>query len=293
MSDKGRVLEGTVAVVTGASRGLGRAIAHELGIAGATVYVTGRTRSGQVAKDGTPGTLDGTAQLVTEAGGHGLPVTVDHTDDDQVQALADRIAEEQGHLDLLVNNVWGGYEGYEPAEWEQPFWEEPVAWWDRMLDPGVRGHYTAARALAPLLIASPAERPLIVATTAGDEGKYLGDVVYDVAKHAQQRLAFALAQALGPHGVTSLAVVSGFARTERVLEAFDLPDDGAAWRQVDELAESHTPRFVGRAVVALATDPRVHELTGQALKVGQLGLDHGFTDVDGRQPAPWSLPDEP
>ncbi len=284
-------LEGRVAVVTGASRGLGKGIAHELGVAGATVYLTGRTRRGETGADGTRGTIDATADLVTEAGGRGIPVEVDHTDDAQVAALAELIAEEQGRLDLLVNNVWAGYEGYDPADWEVPFWEEPVSWWDSMMDPGVRGHYTAAQAMLPLLL--EADQALIVGISAGDEGKYLGDVVYDVAKHAQQRLAFAMAQALEGHGVASLAVVSGFARTERVLDAYELPDDGEAWREVEDLAETHSPRFVGRAVVALARDPDIMARSGGTYKVGQLGLDLGFTDIDGRQPEPWALPDEP
>lgn len=282
-------LQGRVAVVTGASRGLGRGIAHELGHAGATVYVTGRTRAGEQAADGSPGTIDGTADLVTEAGGEGIPVPVDHTDDDAVARLAQQVQDEQGGLDLLANNVWGGYEAYDPAVWEQPVWAQPIERWDRMMDPGVRGHYTAARALLPLML--DREGALIVGVSAGDEDRFLGDVVYDVAKHAQQRLAFALAHALEDEGVTSLSVISGFARTERVLGAFGIPDDGEAWRNVEELAGSHSPRFIGRAIVALARDPDVHERAGQACKAGELGLAYGFTDVDGRQPEPWEMPD--
>jgi NAD(P)-dependent dehydrogenase (short-subunit alcohol dehydrogenase family) len=272
-------LQGTVAVVTGASRGIGQGIAHELGLASATVYVTGRSRDGQATTDDLPGTIDATARLVTEAGGQGLAVACDHTHDAAVEALAARVRAEQGRLDLLVNNVWGGYEQYDAALFELPVWEQPLWRWDKMFDTGVRAHYTASRALTPLLC--EAARGLIVNISAGDDGKFLGDVQYDVAKAAIDRLGFALARKLKRYGVAALTIHPGFTRTERV-EAAAPPE---------ALAQTHSARFVGRAVVALATDTAVMQRTGGAFKAGQLGLDYGFRDIDGSQPAPFTLPD--
>lgn len=273
-------LKGRIALVTGASRGVGRGIAHELGIAGAIVYVTGRSREGGATTDDLPGTIDGTARLVTEAGGQGIAVACDHTDDGAVAAVADQIQREQGRLDILVNNVWGGYEQYDASLWEQPFWEQPIWRWDKMLETGVRAHYTTSRAVAELMI--KATRPLIVNISAGDDGKFLDDIQYDVAKAAIDRLGFALARKLKRYGITALTIHPGFTRTERV-EAEAPPE---------ELTQTHSARFVGRAVVALACDPKLMDRTGGVFKAGQLGYDYGFTDIDGTQPEPFTIPDE-
>lgn len=273
------MLHGAVALVTGASRGVGRGIAHELGMAGATVFVTGRSREGDPTTDALPGTIDETASLVTASGGRGVAVECDHTDDEAVQALAGRIGSKCERLDLLVNNVWGGYEQYEAALWELPVAEQPVWRWDKMMTTGVRAHYTTTRAVLPLLLASP--KPLIVNISFGDEGKFLGDVQYDVAKAAVTRLGFALARKLKPEGVTALTVYPGFTRTERV-------ERGAS---KEELAGTHTPRFVGRAIVALSEDPAVMDRTGQPWKVGDLAREYGFKDIDGSQPEPYSIPE--
>lgn len=273
------MLDGTVALVTGASRGVGRGIAHELGMAGATVFVTGRSREGDPTTDTLPGTIDETASLVTASGGRGVAVECDHTDDEAVQALADRIGSEYERLDLLVNNVWGGYEQYDATLWELPVAEQPVWRWDKMMTTGVRAHYTTTRAVLPLLLAS--SKPLIVNISFGDEGKFLGDVQYDVAKAAVTRLGFALARKLKPEGVTALTVYPGFTRTERV-------ERGAS---EEELEGTHTPRFVGRAIVALSEDPAVMDRTGQPLKVGDLARQYGFKDIDGSQPDPYSIPE--
>ena len=272
-------LQQKVALVTGASRGIGRGIAHELGFAGATVYVTGRSRDGGPATDGLPGTIDETARLVTDAGGLGIAVRCDHTDDDAAVALADEIREGHGRLDILVNNVWGGYEAYDASLFELPVWEQPIWRWDKMFNTGVRAHYTTTRAIVPLML--QAERALIVNISAGDEGKFQLDLQYDVAKAAIDRLAFGLSGRLRSHGIVALALHPGFTRTERV-EAEAPPE---------ALSETHSARFVGRAVVALATDPDVARYAGGAHKAGQLGLDYGFTDVDGSRPAPFTFPD--
>lgn len=271
-------LQDKVAVVTGASRGIGLGIAHELGLAGATVYVTGRSRAGQETTDDLPGTIDAAARLVTEVGGKGVVVACDHTDDAAVEALAERIREETGRVDLLVNNVWGGYEQYDVATWTLPVWEQPIWRWDKMWETGVRAHYTTSRALLPLM----QRGGLIVNISAGDDGKYLGDVQYDVAKAAIDRLGFALAHKLRPLGIHALTVHPGFTRTERVVSMIS----------PEELPQTHAARFVGRAVVALATDPDIAERNGGVFKAGQLGLDYGFTDVDGSQPEPFVISDE-
>lgn len=270
-------MRGRVALVTGASRGVGRGIAHELGAVGAIVYVTGRSRAGGPTTDDLPGTIDGTARLVTEAGGMGIAVECDHTDDPAVAALAGRIEEGHGRLDLLVNNVWGGYEAYDAELWTLPVWEQPIWRWDRMWESGVRAHYTTSRSVLPLMLDS--EHSLIVNISFGDEGKFLGDVQYDVAKAATTRLAYALSEKLGPRGIVALTVYPGFTRTERVEEE----------ATEETLAGTHSPRFVGRAVVALATDPDVASKSGGAYKVAELGAEYGFTDIDGSRPEPFRI----
>lgn len=270
------MMERQIALVTGASRGVGRGIAHELGIAGATVYVTGRSREGEATTDDLPGTIDSTARLVTEAGGRGVPVPCDHTVAEDVDRLAATIRNESGRLDLLVNNVWGGYEQYDPDVFELPLWEQPIRRWDKMFETGVRAHYLTSRVMVPLLL--DVADALIVNISFGDEGRFLGDVQYDVAKYAVTRLGFALSEALASRAISSLTVYPGFTRTERV----------ARGASSEALESTHSPRFVGRAVVALAVDPDVAEKSGTALKVAHLAEEYGFTDVDGSSPEPFT-----
>jgi NAD(P)-dependent dehydrogenase (short-subunit alcohol dehydrogenase family) len=271
----------TIAVVTGASRGAGRAIALELGAAGATVYVTGRSTG-----DG-PGTIDETAALVAAQGGTGIAVRCDHTDDAQVDALFAQVAQEQGRLDVLVNNVWGGYEGYDET-FVAPFWEQPLWRWEGMFTAGVRAHFLATRHAVPLLL--QAQRGVVVLTTAWDRDLFLGSVVYDTAKAAVNRLAFGMAHDLRPHGIAVLALAPGFMRTEAVLAAFDASED--TWQQVPGLERTESPHYVGRAIVALAGDPAVLAKTGHLFAVGALAQEYGFTDVDGRQPPPFHIDEE-
>lgn len=270
-------LENSIALVTGASRGIGRGIAHELGLAGATVFVTGRSRAGRETTEDLPGTIDETAQLVSASGGPGIAIPCDHSDDEQVERMADRIATEAGRLDILVNNVWGGYEQYDARLFELPVWEQPAWRWDKMFTTGVRAHYTTSRSVLPLMLAS--KRGVIINISAGDDGKFLGDVQYDVAKAAIDRLGFALARHLKRHNIAALTIHPGFTRTERV-EAEAPPED---------LHQTHSARFVGRAVVALATDPQVMDRTGGVFKVAHLGYDYGFADIDGSQPEPFVI----
>lgn len=285
-----RALQHCVAVVTGASRGAGRGIAIELGAAGATVYVTGRSTRAAPATgyesllalsglDALPGTIDDTADAVTRAGGRGIAVRCDHGDEAQVQQLFERVQAEQGRIDLLVNNAWGGHESFDGI-FEAPFWRHPLSHWDAMMDRGVRHHLLASRAAAPLMVAQG--RGLIVATTFWDRGHYLrGNLYYDLAKAAINRLAFGVAEELRPHGVASLALSPGWMRTEFVLAGHHT--DEAHWQQVPALARTESPRYLGRAVAALAGDAQVMSRSGQVLRVADLAREYGFTDVDGRQ----------
>ena len=268
-------LSGTVTLVTGASRGVGRGIAHELGAAGATVYVTGRSTTG-TRTDDLPGTVDGTADLVTEAGGEGVAVVCDHTDDDAVTDLFGRITAERGRLDLLVNNVWGGYEGYDDT-FDAPFWEQPRERFDGMFDAGVRAAYVASQHAAPLLFES--ERGLVVSLSSGHEDQFRGQVAYDTAKTAIDRMTKGMAHELREHGVAALVCYPGFTRTERVMDAMD----------GEEPPDSESPNYVGRAVVALAGDEQVLEKSGSIYKSGELAREYGFTDVDGTRPEPFAF----
>lgn len=289
-------LNDCIAVVTGASRGAGRGIATELGAAGATVYVTGRSRRGRPSPtyaqllglssmDELPGSIDATADEVTRAGGHGIAVACDHTDEAAVAALFARVEAEQGRLDLLVNNAWGGHEVFDGV-FVAPFWERPMAQWDAMFDRGVRNHLLASRIAAPLLVRQ--RKGLIVTTTFWDRDRYMqGNLFYDLAKASMTRLAFGMAQELRPHGVASVAVSPGWMRTEFVLAGHQT--DEANWQERPALARTESPRYLGRAVAALAGDPDILARTGTVLRVGDLARDYGFTDIDGRQVPPFEL----
>jgi len=293
-----RPLSGRVAVVTGASRGAGRGIAVELGAAGATVYVTGRstrtapaTSYGQImALSGLstlPGSIDDTADEVTRAGGRGIAIRCDHTRADEVAALFAQVEEEAGSLDLLVNNAWGGHETFDGV-FDAPFWEHPLDHWDAMFDRGVRNHLVSSRAAAPLFVRQ--QRGLIVTTSFWDRDRYLrGNLFYDLAKAAMNRLTFGIAQELRPHGVTAIALSPGWMRTEFVLAGHHASED--TWRERPELARTESPRYLGRAVAALAADPQVAVRTGQVLRVADVAREYGFTDLDGRQPEAFELPD--
>lgn len=289
-------LQQCIAVVTGGSRGAGRGCAIELGAAGATVYVTGRSRRGlpvpgyeqiQALSNlvRVPGSIDDTAEEVTRAGGRGIAVTCDHTDETQVKALFEQVAREHGRLDLLVNNAWGGHEAFDGV-FQAPFWERPMAQWDAMFDRGVRNHLLSSRLAAPMLVRQG--RGLIVTTTFWDRDRYMqGNLFYDLAKASMTRLAFGVAQELKPHGVASVAVSPGWMRTEFVLAGHHT--DEVKWQEQPALARTESPRYLGRAVVALATDPNVMERSGQVVRVGDLAGFYGFTDIDGRVVPPFEL----
>jgi len=289
-------LKGRVAVVTGASRGAGRGIALELGAAGATVYVTGRSTRTQPAEsygrilalselEALPGSIDETADELTRMGGHGIAVRCDHTQEDDVASLFARVQREQGRLDLLVNNAWGGHETFDGV-FEAPFWEHPLSNWESMFDRGVRNHLLASRFAAPLMVAQ--KSGLIAITSFWDRDKYLrGNLFYDLAKSAMNRLAFGMAEELRPHGVASLALSPGWMRTEFVLAGHKT--DEAHWQERPALARTESPRYLGRAIAALAGDAGVMQKSGGVHRVADLAREYGFTDIDGRQPEAFEL----
>ncbi|WP_028060091.1 SDR family oxidoreductase [Candidatus Solirubrobacter pratensis] len=265
-----------IAVVTGATRGGGRGIAVELGAAGATVYVTGRSSraTGRSPLD-RPETIDETAELVTAAGGTGIPVRVDHNDPEQVAGLAARL----DRLDLLVNGVWGG----DPStDWEHPLWEQDLQTGLALVRNAVETHVITSHALLPRMVAQGSG--LVVEVTDGNTARYRGSFFYDLAKHSVIRLAQAQAAELDPHGIAAVALTPGFLRSEAVLEHFGVTE--ATWRSAADphFARSESPAYLGRAVVALATDPDVLEKSGRALATAPLAREYGFTDADGTRP---------
>ena len=274
-------LLGKVAVVAGATRGAGRGIATMLGEAGATVYCTGRSVRGNLATKGRPETIDETAEMVTARGGEGIAVRVDHTDEAQVEALFARVEEEQGYVDVLVNDIWGGDE---LTEWGKPFWKASLDKGLLMLQRAVHTHIITSRHGVPLMVERNAG--LIVEITDGDFLGYRGNFFYDLAKVSVIRLAYAMAHDLSNHDVTALAVTPGFLRSEAMLEHFGVTEDN--WqdgaKKDPSFAHSETPFFVGRAVAALAADPNVAAKAGGVFASWTLAKEYGFKDVDGRQP---------
>jgi NAD(P)-dependent dehydrogenase (short-subunit alcohol dehydrogenase family) len=273
-------LKDKVALVTGASRGAGRAIAAVLGEAGATVYVTGRTARNATAVDGLPGTVDDAANEVFLRGGHGIAVHCDHTVDQDVEALFERIRAEGGRLDLLVNNVWGGYEGQAFGIPMVPFWDQPRTQWESMFVAGTRAQLVTSQLAAPLMITEPGG--LIVSTVAWAYDEYLRNIYYDLSKSAVIRMTRGMAHDLRPHGLAAIAIAPGFMRTERILAAH-------AAHPFD-LSITESPEYLGRAVRALAEDANIMNKSGQLFTVGDLAQEYGFTDIDGRQPAAFRFP---
>ena len=266
-------LESTVAVVTGASRGVGRGIARALGSAGATVYVTGRSTRGEGRTEGLPGTVEDTAEEVTARGGTGIAVCCDHRSTEDNEAVADWIRRNHGKLDLLVNNAWAGYERSGDVRFDAPYWEQPM-WRYELCEGSLRAQYDVTRLLTPLMIEQ--RRGLIVGIGFTDGDTYLGQAAYDVFKNANDRLSKAFAADLRKKKITALSLHPGFVRTERVEAAWEALGDGPA-------AVVHSPEYVGRAISHLAADPEVLSRSGQVLSTGDLADEYGFDDVDGRR----------
>lgn len=261
-----KILNGKVALVTGASYGVGRGVALELAEAGATVYATGRTIE--------EATFDTTGRVI--------PVRCDHTVDSDVEAAFQRIAEEQDHLDILVNSVWGGYENMvENGEftWMQPFWKQPLWRWDAMFAAGVRAYYVASAHAARTMVEQ--RGGLIVNISFWAAQKYLSNVAYGVSKAATDKLTADMAHELREHNVAVVSLYPGMVRTEKVMAAAAFLD----------LSNSESPQFIGRAVAALASDSNILQKSGQVLVTAALAQEYGFTDIDGQQPRPLTLKD--
>jgi NAD(P)-dependent dehydrogenase (short-subunit alcohol dehydrogenase family) len=283
----GTTLAGKVALVAGATRGAGRGIAVQLGAAGATVYVTGRTSGTQRSEMNRPETIEETAALVDAAGGRGIAVRVDHLVPEEVQALVARIEREQGALHVLVNDMFG----LTRMEWNKPVWECDLALGLRLLRTGAETHAITSHFALPLLIKQPGG--LVVEVTDGTDAynavNYRVSFFYDLCKAAVNRMAFALAHELRPHGATALSLTPGWLRSEAMLDAYRVRED--TWRDATKVqphfAISESPAFVGRAVVALAQDPDVARWNGKSVSSGELAKVYGFTDLDGSRPDAW------
>lgn len=281
-------LKDKVALVAGATRGAGRGIAVELGAAGATVYCSGRSTSAQRSEYNRPETIEETAALVREAGGHGIAMQVDHLEPAHVQALVARIEQEHQRLDILVNDVWGADF---LAEWNVPVWQHSLEKGLRLLRLAIDTHLITSHFALPLMIKH--QGGLVVEMTDGtseyNQANYRLCLFYDLAKTSVIRMAWAQAQELRPHGCMAVAVTPGWLRSEMMLDAYGVTEIN--WREAiakqPHFAITETPRYVGRAIAALAADPERARWTGQSLSSGQLAKLYGFTDLDGSQPDAW------
>jgi NAD(P)-dependent dehydrogenase (short-subunit alcohol dehydrogenase family) len=274
-------LAGQVALVAGATRGAGRGIARALGEAGTLVYCTGRSAAGNGKGMGRPETIDETAAQIEQAGGRAIAIQVDHTHEDEVAKLATRIRDEAGRLDVLVNCIWGA----DPMiDWSRRFWEVDLTNVRAYLDQTLISHLITCRHAAPLMV--EANRGLIVEVIDGHFAGYRGHVLYDLVKSSLARLAYAMGMELVRTGITALSLSPGFLRSEAVLEHFGVGEEN--WRDAiakdPYFAESETPLLVGRAVVALAADPKIRAKAGLIHFASDLAREYGFADVDGRVP---------
>jgi NAD(P)-dependent dehydrogenase (short-subunit alcohol dehydrogenase family) len=283
-----RPLAGKVALVSGATRGGGRGIAVALGEAGATVYATGRSTRERRSEVDRPETIEETAELVTAAGGEGIAVAVDHLDPAQVRGLVERIDSEHGRLDVLVNDIWGAEHLF---EWNAPVWEHDLDNGLRLLRLAIDTHLITSHHALPLLVRRSGG--LVVEVTDGtaayNADHYRVNAFYDLAKTSVTRLAWAQAQELSPHEGTAVALTPGWMRSEAMLEHHGVSEEN--WREATEhtphFCISESPRYVGRAVAALAGDPDKSRWSGQSLSSGQLAQAYGFTDLDGTRPDCW------
>lgn len=268
-------LPGTVALVTGASRGVGKGVVLGLAEAGATIYLTGRTVEEGRGVGGLPGTISQTAAEAERLGGSAVAVPVDHRDDTQVEALIERIRTDHGRLDVLVNNVWGGYEHFNDGTefWDETgFWTQPISRWDSMFAAGVRAHYVCSALAAPLMVAQRSGLIVNISFSAARQDD--SGVAYGAAKAADDHMAACMAHDLRPHGVAAVSLYPGLVRTEAVLRH----------AQFFDLSDSQSPQLTGRAVAALAADPDVLSRSGQVLVVDDLATQYGFADLDN----PWA-----
>ena len=276
-----RSLDGRVALVAGATRGAGRGIARALGEAGATVYCTGRSSRAGTVNPKRPETIEETAEQVTAAGGTGIAVRVDHTEEPAVVRLFEQVRADHGRLDILVNDIWGGDL---LTEWGKPFWEVDVTQGFTMMERAVHTHIITSRHGVPLMLGG--DGGLVVELTDGAFYGYRGQLFYDLCKLSVMRLAYAMSVELADHPVTAVALTPGFLRSEAVLDHFGVTE--ANWRDgIDKdphFALSETPMLVGRVIAALAADPERRRYAGQSLTSWDLARHYDVKDIDGRQP---------
>jgi NAD(P)-dependent dehydrogenase (short-subunit alcohol dehydrogenase family) len=273
-------LKGKIALVAGATRGAGRGIAMELGVAGATVYCSGRSSSGKPSDLNRPETIEETAALVTSLGGVGIAVRTDHSVETEVQALIEHIKLEQGRLDILVNDIWGGEK---LVEWGKKFWELELEQAFKLIERSIYTHIITSKYAAPLLIETG--NGLLLEITDGEYGYYRGNLIYDFIKNAINRLAKAQAFELRDQGVTACAITPGFLRSEEMLEHMKVTSE--TWQNAEDqtfAAQSESPRFIGRGIAALACDETRARFHGRVLSSWVLMREYGFEDVDGRKP---------
>lgn len=292
-SPNSNALRGRIAVVAGATRGAGRGIATALGEAGATVYCSGRSsRSRALQSDyDRPETIEETAEIVTSLGGQGIAVVVDHLDPNQVKSLSEQIRDAHGHIDILVNDIWGAEQlKGGPADWNTPIWQHDLIKGLRILRLAIDTHLITSHYLLPLLIDRPGG--LLVEVTDGtweyNASHYRLSVFYDLAKVAVNRLAFSQGHELAQHQATAVAITPGWLRSEMMLDAYNVSEEN--WRTAAAppgFAISESPRYVGRAVVALASDPERGRWNQRSVTSGQLAVEYGFTDIDGSRPDVW------
>jgi NAD(P)-dependent dehydrogenase (short-subunit alcohol dehydrogenase family) len=286
-------LRGRIALVAGATRGAGRGIATALGEAGATVICSGRSSRTRTLESDyeRPETIEETAEIVTNLGGRGVPVVVDHLDSAQVRRLADQLRKDHGHIDILVNDVWGAEKlKGGPPDWNKPIWQLDLEKGLRILRLAIHTHLITSHHLLPLLINRPGG--LLVEVTDGtseyNASRYRLSVFYDLAKAAVNRLAFSQGHELAPHQATAVAITPGWLRSEMMLDTYSVTEDN--WRDAAAppgFAVSESPRYVGRAVAALAADPQRSRWNQRSVTSAQLAAEYGFTDIDGSRPDVW------
>jgi NAD(P)-dependent dehydrogenase (short-subunit alcohol dehydrogenase family) len=288
-------LEGRIALVTGASRGAGRGIAIELALAGCKVYITGRSREGRSKTQYDDLTLDRTKEVIVEAGGECTIIECDHSDENDCRAVFEVISQNDHKLDILVNNIWAGYTDknfkldIETDNFINKFWDQPLWRWDHMFQTSLRSHFICSQEAAKLMI--PRKSGLIVTTGFWDDDKYLSQVPYDVVKQAKARLAYGMAIDLLEHSVTSVYLSMGWIRTEhlkRTSKDGQLNDEN--YRNLEGYEKTESTRYVGRAIVKLASDPNVQKKTGKTLTTGELAKEYDFVDLDGTQPERYVIP---
>jgi dehydrogenase/reductase SDR family member 1 len=273
-------LKGKVAIVTGASRGVGKGVALGLGEAGATVYVTGRTTREGTDIEKLGGTVFATAEGVTAAGGKGIATACDHRDDEQTEKLFQRVKGDNGQLDVLVNNAWGGYEQMEhdgEFTWLKPFWSQPLWRWDAMFQGGVRAAYVSSAFAARMMVEQ--QNGLIVNISYWAAQKYMANVAYGAAKAAVDKMTSDMAHEAEKFNIAVISLYPGLVRTESVLRA----------AQYFDMSNSESPQFTGTVIAALANDPNIMNKTGQVWVGAALAEEYGIRDIDGKQPRPITL----